>query len=103
MALYTHVECLCGRTAAIPEGGFFPLCGSCGRRMVCPSKGRANLQVAGATGHLHGIPGHLRRYTDEQLHEGLAARGFPSLPQDWPEVPSPAGGSISLPPWEVGG
>lgn len=64
--------------------------------MVCPSQGRVNLQVAGATGHL-------RRYADEDLREGLAARGFPSEPQDWPKVSSPAGGSISLPPWEVGG
>lgn len=35
--LWTHVECGCGRVAAIPELGYWPICGNCGERMVAPT------------------------------------------------------------------
>jgi hypothetical protein len=100
-ALYTHVECLCGTTAAIPEGGIFPLCARCGRRMVCPDPERVTLLVAGATADRDPIPGRGRRYSDAGLLAGLEARKMPTEPQDWPQVDPGDGGLVAVPPWEA--
>ena len=103
---WTRVECLCGKVAAIPEGGFFPLCASCGRRMVAPGEGRVVYDFAALPHPRFGpdadeeFVGRGRAYSDQQLAEVLAARSWPVESQDWPRVPSPDGGSYTVPPWE---
>lgn len=117
--LLVRVECLCGAIAAIPEGGLFPLCGRCGRRMVCPLRGGpgdinntwayiAKMTPESDAAHLpREIPnaaefdaGRQRKYSDEHLREALEHRGWPVDPQPWAAHPSPDGGSYTAPPWE---
>lgn len=104
---WTRVECICGKVAAIPEAGFFPLCASCGRRMVAPGPGRVVYDFA-ALPHPNFGPdadeefvGRGRAYSDEVLREALEERGFPTEAQDWPSRPSPDGFSYAAPPWEA--
>jgi hypothetical protein len=109
--LLTRVECLCGRSAAIPEGGYFPLCGRCGRRMVAPATtDRVNyvsepLETTEAVRrHVaseDGYAGHVRVYPDETLIAVLTERDWPIEPQPWPKVDSPDGVRYATPPWEV--
>jgi hypothetical protein len=114
--LWQRVECMCGRCAAIPEGGFFPLCGGCGRRMVAPppdervhyvSEGLSLDEAVrrhneGQNGELHGpIPGHAPQYSHVALFKALRERKWPTDAQDWPKIPMPDGHSSRVPPWEV--
>lgn len=94
--LWARVECLCGRVAAIPEMGFFPVCGECGRKMVAPvGPGRfcyvidgplpVNEALALEEVHERGVDvaamGHERLYADEVLRADLYKRGFETEPQ----------------------
>lgn len=122
--LWTRVECLCGRVAAIPESGYFPLCGACGRRMVAPIGSKRVCLVADVLpvdeavrrAAERGHPGVVLRwygteyedepqfdlrYAPEVLTEALAARGWPTEAQDWPVIANSAGGLDAMPPWEV--
>lgn len=115
--LLVRVECLCGTIAAIPEGGTFPLCGHCGRRMVCPLRGEPgdiNNVVAYVAARMTEteavkerktspeewlIQGHAI-YTPEHLIARLESMGWPVEGQPWPERVNSADYTISAPPWE---
>lgn len=119
--LLVRVECLCGTIAAIPEGGFFPLCGQCGRRMVCPSRpgrgdhGHVRAYVATLMPEGEAVKvdrgeemsedewrtNHVREYADEDLVARLEATGWPTEAQPWPARPSPDGLTYTAPPWEI--
>lgn len=90
---WTKVECLCGRQAAIPEFGFWPLCGNCGLRMVAPVGDDAKERIT--------FDGAQGMYAAEQLVRTLDRLGFPTEAQDWPRVTGLDGARYARPPWEV--
>lgn len=120
--LLVRVECLCGTVAAIPEGGQFPLCGKCGRRMVCPLRldgdgqwtGNQVLAYAAEIGEEQDIVRRVRSsYSEEKeqdrspwygrglLREALVERGWPTERPPWPEIPCGGGNTYTPPPWET--
>jgi hypothetical protein len=121
--LLVRVECLCGAVAAIPEGGHFPLCGLCGRRMVTVPLGdggqgpRAERGM-GYTAELMREAEAVKRstdkelrvrdrvYSDEDLRASLEKRGWPVEDQSpaWPQRPRldmDDGSTYGVPPWET--
>lgn len=111
--LLLRVECSCGNMAAIPEGGFFPLCPNDGLRMMLPED-RSKVMAWVAEPMLESeavrkidrprarvLSGSEHCYSNEELAAKRRAHGFPTKPPDWPRRTAPDGYERPVPPWEA--